>query len=435
MNKTGTVTLENVACTMCGCVCDDLKLTIADGCVVGVSPGCALAEPWLLGQSSSDRPSCSIGGQSVSQDKAVEHAASLLTKSASPLIYGLSGSSTPGQRSAVHLADTIGACIDTTASTCHAPSIVALQSVGESTCSLGEIRNRSDLVIYWGSNPSKSHPRHMERFVDAPGQHVPGGRSARHVVVVDVKASESSQRADTFIQIEPGSDFEVLWALRGLVRGLPLDASAVGGVPRKTLVDLAERMKQCRYGAAFFGLGLTRRGIPHVNVGALLQLVTDLNRHTRFVVRRMRIPGDVAGADSVLCWQTGYPFSVNMNRTYPRYNPGEFTANDLLERHEVDAAVLVGTEGIEKLSDAARAWLGEIPSVILDHAGVDSPVPGTVHFTTAVYGIHRPGTAYRMDETPIPLRKVLDSELPADHEVLNSIISRICRMRETAVRT
>jgi formylmethanofuran dehydrogenase subunit B len=425
VSESGTKILKDVACTMCGCVCDDLKLNIAHGHVVGVSPGCALAEPWLLGQSSSDRPSCSVGGQPVLLDEAVQHAAGILAKSDSPLIYGLSGSSTPGQRSAIHLADRIGACIDTTASTCHAPSIVALQGVGESTCSLGEIRNRSDLVIYWGSNPSKSHPRHMERFVDAPGQFVAGGRLARHVVVVDVKPSESSQRADTFIQVEPGTDFEVLWALRGLVRGFPLDASVVGGVPRETLVGLANRMKQCRYGAAFFGLGLTRHGISHVNVDALLRLVTDLNRHTRFVVRRMRIPGDVAGADSVLCWQTGYPFSVSLNRTYPRYNPGEFTANDMLERHEVDAVVLVGTEGIEKLSDAARAWLCEIPSVILGHAGVGSLVSGTVNFTTAVYGIHRPGTAYRMDETPIPLRKVLDSDLPADHEVLDAIIDQV----------
>jgi formylmethanofuran dehydrogenase subunit B len=428
--------IENVACTMCGCVCDDLKLTVTGGCISAVSPGCALAEPWLLGQSAGDDATgCRVGGKIVSFDHAVDRAARILGKAVSPLIYGLSSSSTPGQRSAVRLADSIGACIDTTASTCHAPSIVALQSVGESTCSLGEIRNRSDLVIYWGSNPEKSHPRHMERLVDSLGQHVPEGRAGRHVVVVDVKPSETSERADTFIQIKPGSDFEVLWMLRGLVRGLPVDAAAVGGLTARTFVDLARRMKQCRHGVVFFGLGLTRHGISHINVEALLRLVTDLNHHTRFVVRRMRIPGDVTGADSVLCWQTGYPFSVSLNRTYPRYNPGEFTANDMLERKEVDAVVLVGTEGIEKLSEAARVTLSEIPSVIIDHSGVESAIDGTVHFTTASYGIHRPGTAYRMDETPIPLRMVLSSELPADHEVLDKMIEVIDSSRVSSAQT
>jgi len=242
-------------------------------------------------------------------------------------------SSTAGQRSAVALADLVGACIDTTASTCHAPSIVALQGVGESTCSLGGIRNRSSIVIYWGSNPLKSHPRHMERFVETRGLDVPDGRSGRQVVIVDVKLSESSELADTFIQVEPGTDLEVLWTLRGLIAGVPVRRSVVGGVNYSVLVDLADRMKSCRCGAVFFGLGLTAHGISHLNVEALLRRGTDLNRFTRFVVRRMRIAGDVAGADSVLCWQTGYPFSVSLNRAYPRYNPGEFTANDMLERN------------------------------------------------------------------------------------------------------
>lgn len=425
VNHANTEVIEDVACTMCGCVCDDLRLTVSGSRIAAVSPGCSLAEPWLLGRTTDSAAAARVNGQEVTFDRAIEHSVDLLLASASPLIYGLSSSSTPGQRSAVHLADVLGACIDTTASTCHAPSIVALQGVGESTCSLGEIRNRSDLVIYWGSNPLKSHPRHMERFVDAPGQHVPAGRAGRHVVVVDVKRTETAERADTFIKLNPGSDFDVLWALRGLAGGLPLEASSVGGVPRDVLSELADRLRNCRYGAVFFGLGLTRHGIPHRNVEALLRLVTDVNRLTRCVVRRMRIPGDVAGADSVLCWQTGYPFSVSLNRSYPRYNPGEFTANDMLERREVDAVVLVGTEGVSKLSDRAREFLKEIPSVVLEHSGSERPVSGSVKFTTAIYGIHRPGTAYRMDETPIPLKTVMKSELPADHEVLDAVIQLI----------
>lgn len=389
--------------------------------MTAVAPGCALAEPWLLSQTRADGHVARVDGYEASLSEAVASAATILRGSRSPLIYGLSSSSTPGQRAAVNLADRIGACIDTTASTCHAPSIMALQSVGESTSSLGETRNRSDLVIYWGSNPVKSHPRHIERFVDPPGQFIPNGRADRHVVVIDVRPSESADLADTFIQIEPGRDFDVIWALRGLLKGLAIDASSIGGVARKDLIALAGRMKTCRYGAVFFGLGLTRHGIPHANVEALLRLVTDANHHARFVVRRMRIPGDVAGADSVLAWQTGYPFSVNLNRTYPRFNPGEFTANDMLERSEVDAVVLVGTEGVDKLSDKAQETLRQIPCVVLDNPGVETPIPAVVHFTTAVYGIHRAGTAYRMDEVPIPLRPVLSSHLPADHEILNAV--------------
>jgi formylmethanofuran dehydrogenase subunit B len=365
-----------------------------------------------------------VNGAPSTFEVAVEQAAQILATAKSPLIYGLSRSSTPGQRAAVRLADSIGAFIDTTASTCHAPSIMALQSIGESTCSLGEIRNRSDLVIYWGSNPLKSHPRHMERYVDSPGMFVPEGRDGREVVVVDVEPTATAEQADTFIQVEAGGDFELLWSLRACLLGLPLP-ERVAGISRQVIVDLSKRLRSCQYGAVFFGLGLTKHGIAHANVEALLQLVTDLNAHTRFVARRMRIPGDVAGADTVLCWQTGFPFSVSFSRGYPRYNPGEYTANVLLERNEIDAVLLVGSEGVEKLSKRAQAHLSEVPTIVLDYPTEETAVAANVQFTTAIYGIHRPGTAYRMDEVPISLTKLLDSPLLADHEVLEAIRARL----------
>jgi formylmethanofuran dehydrogenase subunit B len=407
-------------------VCDDLRITVEDGRITKAAGACNLAEPWLLGQDSRQPPPAEIDGQPATIEDAVARAAAILRQSRSPLVYGLSRSSTDGQRAACRLADQIGATIDTTASLCHAPSIIAMQEVGESTCSLGEVKNRSDLVVFWGSNPIVSHPRHLERYsADPEGMFVPGGRADRTLVVVDVKPTATSALADHFLQVEAGRDFEVLWTLRALIRGIAPEAGAALGAPLDQLQALAQRMKSCRSGVVFFGLGLSQSGLGHLNVEALLRLVTELNAYTRFYARRMRMQGDVAGADSVLCWQTGYPFSVNMSRGYPRYSPGEYSANALLERGEVDACLLVGSESTEWLSAAAQRQLGQIPIVALDYPTVDSSPPPAVRFTTAVYGIHRPGTAYRMDEIPIPLRPVLPSNYASDGEVLRRIAAAL----------
>jgi formylmethanofuran dehydrogenase subunit B len=191
------------------------------------------------------------------------------------------------------------------------------------------------------------------------------------------------------------------------------------------LQDLVQRMKSCRFGIVFFGLGLSMTPLGHRSVEALLSLVRDLNDHTRFYARRMRIQGDVTGADSVLAWQTGYPFCVNLARGYPRYNPGEFSAQDLLERHEVDACVLVGSEGLARFSAAALAHLNGIPTIALEYPTIQPALTPTVRFTTAVYGIHQRGTAYRMDEIPIPLTAVLPANYPTDAEVLAQIVQRV----------
>ena len=184
-------------------------------------------------------------------------------------------------------------------------------------------------------------------------------------------------------------------------------------------------MKTCRCGIAFFGLGLSRTHLGHRSVEALLRLVTELNDYTRFYARRMRVSSDVTGADSVLTWQTGFPFSVNLARGYPRFNPGEFTAHDLLLRNEVDACLLVGSFGVRRFSPPAVANLRRIPTIVLDPPTLASLTPPTVRFTTAIPGVHLPGTAYRMDEMPIPLRSLLPTHYPSDAEVLRLILARL----------
>lgn len=418
--------MDNVACTVCGCVCDDLRITVDGKRVVSAQGACRLAEPWYLSHGGRQPATAEIEGRPVALDTALDRAASILRTRRAPLIYGLSRSNTEGQQAAIALADRLGAIIDTTASRGHAPAILALQEAGESTCSLGEVRNRADLVIFWGSDPLESHPRHFERYsVDPPGEFVPRGRKDRTLVVVDIHPTGSSAHADLFVQVEPGRDFEVLWTLRGLLCGHEPASGTNIGASLDNLRLLAKRMQRCRFGIVFFGLGLSRSRLGHRAVEALLRLVTDLNAFTRFYVRRMRVSADVAGADSVLAWQTGYPFSVSLARGYPRFNPGEFTAHDLLLRQEVDACLLVGSFGVRRFLPPAADYLRRIPTIVLDPPTMDSLTPPTVRFTTAIPGVHLPGTAYRMDEIPIPLRVLLPTHYPSDADVLRALQARL----------
>ncbi len=87
---------------------------------------------------------------------------------------------------------------------------------------------------------------------------------------------------------------------------------------------------------------------------------------------------------------------------------------------------IVRAEGACALSEPwLLAHLRRIPTVVLDPPEAGSSFLPTVRFVTAVYGIHLPGTAYRMDEVPVPLRAVLPTHYPSDHEVLGRIAERI----------
>ena len=425
----------NVPCPGCGCVCDDVTVVFDKGQLATFEPHCEMGERWFRTHSQAGQSIATINGQPADLSVALDRAAEILKQADGPLIYGLSRSATPGQRAAIALADRLGAVIDTTASLCHGPSIMALQDVGEVTCTLGEIRNRADLVIYWGCHPATSHPRHAERYSVFPqGRFVPSGRTDRTVVMVGETGQvdrwsldPSGAKPDFVVPIAAHTDFETLSMLRMMLRG----ASVPTAPP--VLQRLLDCMRGCRYGVVFFGLGLTETNmwdggphppIGHINVAALLQLVAELNSVTRFTARRMRLQGDVSGADNVLCWQTGYPFAVDLSRGYPRYNPGEFSANELLTEHNTDACLLVGMETVPHFSEPARQYLESIPTIALDYPGAKQSFTPTVHFKTAVYGIHARGTVYRMDNVPITLQSPLSSDAPTDEFVLNELMLR-----------
>ena len=422
--------VKDATCTFCGCVCDDMQLTVDldEHRITKAKNACVLGRAWFYGHTLEDRPVVLIDGKEASLEEGIETAAQILVDAKFPITYGLSDSTCEAQRVAVDIMDSVNGTIDTTTSVCHGPSGMAFQGVGESTATLGEIKNRADLVIYWGGNPAESHPRHFTKYAVTPkGMFIPNGRKDRTVVLVDVRKTLSTPVADIFIQIKPGKDFEVLWVLRALVKDKKIsdNIEKETGVSREVLDDLVHRMKNAQYGVIFLGMGLTMTRGRHFNSGAVYSLTSDLNEFTHFVAKPVRGHGNVTGADNVVSWQTGYPFGVNFNRGFPRFNPGEYTTTDVLSRGEADAAMIIASDPASNFPKKAIEHMKKIPIISLDAKETHTTKISKVRFAVATYGINTGGTVYRMDDVPISLRPAFDSPLPSDQEVLEGIRKRV----------
>jgi formylmethanofuran dehydrogenase subunit B len=295
---------------------------------------------------------------------------------------------------------------------------------GKVSCTLGEVKNRADLIIYWGGNPAECHPRHFTKYtLMQKGKYVPNGRKDRTMILVDIRETSSAKAADIFLQIRPTKDFEVITILRALIKGQPVDPqlAAETGLTLEQLQDVAGRMKAARFGVLFFGMGLSMTRGKHMNSAALLTLAAELNAFTKFVAMPMRGHGNVTGGDVIMRWSTGYPFGVSLSRGYPRFNPGEFSTVDLLIRGDCDAALILGADPGATMPQPAIDHLARIPTIVLDPKVTHTSRLARVHITTAATGISAPGTVYRMDEIPLPLRPALTSPYPTDEEVVRRI--------------
>jgi formylmethanofuran dehydrogenase subunit B len=301
---------------------------------------------------------------------------------------------------------------------------------GKVSCTLGEVKNRADLIVYWGGNPAECHPRHFTKYtLTQKGKFVPNGRKDRTMVLVDIRETPSAKAADLFLQVRPSKDFEVITTLRALVKGQRVDPKLVAetGLTVEQLQDLADRMKRAKFGVLFFGMGLSMTRGKHMNSAALLTLAAELNAFTKFVAMPMRGHGNVTGGDVIMRWTTGYPFGVSLTRGYPRFNPGEFSTIDLLIRGDCDAALVLGADPGATMPQPAIDHLARIPTIVLDPKVTHTSRLARVHITTAVTGISAPGTVYRMDEIPLPLRPALKSPYPTDEEVVRRIYQAVAK--------
>jgi formylmethanofuran dehydrogenase subunit B len=380
-----------------------------------------------------ERPSVRKGGalEPLEIDEAISAAARVLVDSKHPLLYGWSMTTCEAQRVGIELAEELGGIIDNTTSVCHGPSLLAIQNVGYPTCTLGEIKNRADLVIYWGSNPMDAHPRHLCRYSFYPrGFFVERGRKDRTLIVVDIRKTGTAKLATEFIQVKPNQDYELISALRCVLRGGEVP-DEVAGVRAEEIKKLVEKLKGCSFGVLFFGLGLTMSKGKHRNIDNAISLVRDLNKFTKFVIMAMRGHFNVDGFNMVLSWETGCPYAVDFSRGYPRYDPGETTVIDVLKKKEVDAALIVASDPVPHFPAKAVESLVEIPLISIDPCDTLTTRVSDVVIPAAISGIEAEGTAYRMDGVPLRLKKVIDPPkgVLTDVEILTRLLKKIREMK------
>jgi len=422
----------DIVCPFCGCLCDDIAVEIKNGEITEVRNACELGYTKIAHHYERYRaPMIRVRGElrEVSYEEAIEKAAEILANSKRTLYYGWSNSTCEAQKIGVHLAELTGGVIDNTTSVCHGPSVLAIHNVGHPGTTLGQIKNRANLIIYWGCNPMAAHPRHLSRYTTYPrGFFRQKGYEQRYLVVVDVRETDTAKIANKFIRVRPNSDYAVISALRAILRGHEdVIPSEVGGVPKEELVDLVERMKNAEFGALFFGLGLTMSRGRYKNIENAIQLVRELNRYTKFTITPMRGHYNVTGFNLVCAWETGYPFGVDFSKGYPWYNPGETTAVDILTRGDLDALFVMGSDPAANFPKEVLKTMAEIPVILVDPFPNLTSAFADVIIPAAINGVESEGTAYRMDSVPIRLRKVIDSNFMSDEEIMRRIYESVGR--------
>jgi formylmethanofuran dehydrogenase subunit B len=398
--------VEQVTCLGCGCGCDDIRVTVREGRIVEATPACPLGRAWF-GDGSAPWEVLSAGKPAALEDALMEAATVLVKSRGRLLVYLAPDITSQAQRAAVTLADLLRATVDCATSDVAAGGLLAGQRRGRATATLGEIRNRGDVLLFWGVDPSERYPRFLSRYALEPaGTQIPEGRAGRFAIAVNIGADKGPAGADLTITLDPSEEIAAL----SLMRAAVLDHPARDLSPSLTrAVGLVGRLSGARYAVLVHDAEPTAEPRNPLRVEALIALAQALNGPTRAALSSLRAGGNRPGAESVLTWQTGYPFAVDYSRGHPRYTPGD-RGLDRLARGGFTAALVIGSASLGR---EAVAGLGGIDTVVIGPRASQTPFTSRVAIDTGVAGIHETGTAYRMDEVPLSLRPPLTGQRSA----------------------
>jgi formylmethanofuran dehydrogenase subunit B len=378
--------LGPVTCAGCGLLCDDVTVEAA-GDRVRLSPECRLGAEWFSERlRPDDGAPATINGEAVDVDTALSRAAELLRTARRPLVHGFDDATVEDARAAVALADRLGALVGAGAVTSAWPGAPAMPLRGASTATLGEIRDRSRVVVIWREDPETTHPRLLDRL----GL----GVADRTLAVVDDRDTATAQRADLRLRWPRERDLEALTGLHMLQRGLTVPSSdLVAG-----LSELIDRFGAVPHAAFVYGPALTADSGGQRRALALHELVRALCHERHVVTLELpRAPG-TRSADDVLAWQSGYGGTVDFASGHPEL----VTATAPLDGVDVTLVVESGAGGCLAAGPGVEVWIG-----------------------TAAAGVSAPGTAHRLDGVPLALQAPLPGDAPTAATLLRRLLAEI----------
>jgi len=389
--------LATVTCAGCGLLCDDV--TVQDGGDgVRLAPPCGLGAEWFTERVrlSDGAPAATIDGEPATVESAVTRVADMLRGARRPLLGGFENATVEDARAAVALADRLGALVSTSSLADAWPGAPAVPLRGASTATLGEIRDRSRLVVIWREDPDTTHPRLLERLGFGEGS-----PPERTLVVVDDRDTATARRADRGLSWPSVRDLEALTGLHVLGRGLALRPGDLSD----NLTGLMDRVSAVPHVAFVYGPGLTRGVGGQRRALALHELVRALCRGRHVVTLELPAAAGSRSADDVLAWQSGYGGNVDFAGGHPEL----VTATEPID--DVDVTVLV---------EPGPAGAGEVA------LGSLAPGPGVeVWIRTAAAGLSAGGTVHRMDGVPLTLQAPRSDGAPTAAALLARLLAEI----------
>ncbi|KYH36316.1 MAG: tungsten-containing formylmethanofuran dehydrogenase 2 subunit B, partial [Candidatus Hecatellales archaeon B24] len=199
-------------------------------------------------------------------------------------------------------------------------------------------------------------------------------------------------------------------------------------LPLRQISSLTRDLKNSRFVAIFYGLGLLGTGMAEANLRALHELAESLRKAgTKCVAIPMPGHYNSLGFIETALKEGGYPYALDFSHGNVRHEPGETSAVPSIMRGEVDSALIVGSNPLSSLPSEAARRLPRLPLAVLDYVESLTSIHAVFRVPVAVSGFESGGKVYRLDRVQLELKPVVsppEGILP-DEEFLRKVYEKL----------
>ncbi len=429
--------MKRYPCTGCSLLCDDI-IVKSDGLLIDKVIGACLKGKERFDQVSSQNritsPMIRKNDElvNVSWEEAFAKTVKIIKNASAPLLYGFSNVTCEAQRAGMDLAREINGFIDSNASICQGKILNKAKSQGINLTTITEIINKVDLIILWGANPAETIPRLLNKILFSRGKFRMTGREIKTLVIIDPVKTASFRVMgvrDLALIIEPGKDIELIQMLKEeCCSADSIPSGGVAGVDKNDLKRLLLHLTGAENGVIILGQGVLQPHADYDLIEELLELLQLINtRQVKGRISLFLLGGhfNMAGFDHVAL--SSYGVSGKLQFENKKLVKSEDTIISKINKENFDCSIIVGTDPISHLPHSLSTKLAKKSLILIDNHNSATSRIADVVLPTAITGIESSGLAYRIDQVPVELKKILNppNSIPSDEELLNQLIKKL----------
>ncbi|HUY01543.1 MAG TPA: formylmethanofuran dehydrogenase subunit B [Candidatus Deferrimicrobium sp.] len=418
--------IKDLVCTGCSMLCDDIIVELEKGKILKTHHVCARGYGRYYQVNFNYRifrPILRMDGkeEEVSYERAISETINLLKTARNPFFYGWASATSEAQQKGIQLAQKYKGMIGSAATFSIGRAIQQFLQKNIEVPSLKSIKDNADVLLFWGANPTASHIRLLSRYaLFARGANTDRGMEDKVAITVDIRNTDMRKFSQSFWRIDPGKDRFLLEGLTKIIEGKALTEDQIANIPRKELYDVANTIKDARFGVIFFGNGY---GKTSENMASLFHFLDVLKQKG---VQFAAIPLD-GGYNAI-------GFNINLKKVVGLELIADFRQDpvvqnqdlfiSMLRKGEIDLLVNLGADPISNCPFSISKLIAQIPIVSIDFQQTPTAKLSNVVIPTMIPGVESAGTAYRLDFTPITLKKFLAAPngIHSDEDIISALL-------------